>query len=106
MYGLKTRYLASVFVDAEDITPSNRVISDLMGVIADDDLTPDLQQELTPLGVQQRIGFRSLDGATVLALNRQRFDFARTITRIDGAEGDDLGSFDSFVGKRYPSLLR
>jgi hypothetical protein len=105
MYGLRTRYLASVFVDADDLTPTKHFISDLMEAFGDEEFIPDVRQEPTPLGVKQRIGFRDLDGSRVLALNGQRFDFMRLPLGLEKGDRCELGEFDSFCEEAARKLV-
>ena len=105
MYGLRTRYLASVFLEADDITPTKHFISDLMDAFGDEEFVPDMQQELTPLGIKQRIGFRGVDGSKVLTLNGQRFDFIWLPSGLEKGEPAELAEFDLFCKEAATKLV-
>src|SRR5262245_25293669 len=92
MYGLKTRYLASAFVDADDIVPNNRDMSELLRAIGDDRFLPQVSQELTPFGTRPRMTFRTLDGGSSLVLQGLRFDFIKLPT----PDSSDIGDFAEF----------
>ena len=101
MYGLKTRYLASAFVDAESITPSAENIAGLQGSLDDNKLIPTSVREQTPKGPVPRIAFSDSNGEWLLALLSNRFDLTHFGTLPDGS---NLGEFSDFCREATAKL--
>jgi hypothetical protein len=101
MYGSKTRYLASVFVDAESVTPNAENISGLLNALQDKTFIPMSGQEMSPKGPLLRIVFTTIDGEWQLALLSKRFDLTRVATVQDGS---NLGDFSTFCRDAIPKL--
>ena len=89
MKTVKLKYLASVFLDADSITPDTRDVTGLIQTIKDSNLLPFLAQEnSTP-----RMGFRSLDNETRLLLLSKRFIYEKI--RSSPSE-KDIGDIEAF----------
>jgi len=101
VFGIKSRYLASVFVDADEIVPSGDLWKELIDLLEDEELQPNTLQEPTPVGKKPRISFKNSDGSIILVLTGQRFDFAR---RIVSEESMDLGDFAAFCAEASSKL--
>jgi hypothetical protein len=102
MYGVKLRYLASVFLDAESIEPSRASMTEVSALLGDDELMPALVEERSPAGVRTRMGFRSSSGEWQLVLASQRFDFLQLPT---DASGSNLGDFSEFCRRASTRLI-
>jgi hypothetical protein len=88
------RFLAGVFVAAENVKPSNEDVAALMPIVEGVELFPRPILETTPTGDVSRIGFISSDGAWQVMLLKERFDVARTSP--NQLSGSDLGDFAEF----------
>jgi len=102
MYGLKVRYLASVFVDAGSITPTGENIAGLQKALDDNKLIPTSVREETPTGRVPRIAFATSNGEWLLALLGKRFDVSRFGNTPDGS---NLGEFSNFCEEAAIKLI-
>jgi len=103
VFGIKSRYLASVFLDADELVPSGDMWKELIDVLQDEQMQPNTVQEPTPLGKKTRISFKNSDGSIILVLTGQRFDFMR---RIVSEETMDLGDFTAFCTEASSKLSK
>jgi hypothetical protein len=88
MYGLRLRYLASMFLDAESIQANAKDVAGLMELFQDDQFLPVQAIENNI----PRIGFRSVEGTRNLILSGKRFDYFHLPTK----NNLDLGDFTVF----------
>lgn len=106
MYGVKLRYLASAFLDADSITATPRIFSELLKIFESDRLLPVRAFEPSPeVGAVQRIGFQSQDHGLEIQLLGKRFNVLRVQISPDGKE---LGEFEAFcdeAAKKLSTLL-
>lgn len=98
------RFLASVFVNAENVTPTNEDVALFMTLVEGVELFPRPILEQTSMsGDANRIGFVSSEGGWQVMLLRGRFDVARAST--NPLAGSDLGAFEEFTGTASRILL-
>ena len=88
MYGLRLRYLASIFLDAESIQANAKDVAGLMELFQDDQFLPSQAADSNI----PRIGFRSVEGTRNLILSGKRFDYFHLPTK----NNLDLGDFTVF----------
>jgi hypothetical protein len=102
MAPIMVRYLASVFVDAQELTPNTQIITTLLTSLNRFQLLPNMISVLTPNGVSQRMAFQSSDGSKQLVLNLNRFDFtySASVPLSDG-----LVPFNEFCNDATEALL-
>lgn len=106
---LKVRYLASVFLDAASIQPKGKLISELIGKLEDDELSPADVGEWIGTGFQRRIGFVASDTAkgmeSSLTLLSRRFDYTQSATSPLASGLADFGTFCGEAGFKLTALL-
>lgn len=98
MYGIKIRYLASVFVDAGSIQPNRENIKGLQQALNDENLLPRTIRE----GVVSRMAFVTSDGEWQLNLLSNRFDLNHMANMPDGS---NLGEFSDFCQEATAKLI-
>lgn len=101
MYGLKIRFLASCFLDADSITANPRDIAELLRAFEEENLLPITLMEGSPTGMINRIGFHTANQARQIHLTGKRFDVFEHPTTI---EGPGLGEFSVFCQEAMRKL--
>jgi len=89
MQKVKLKYQASIFLDADSITPNTRDVTGLIQAFKDTNLLPFLAQENSA----PRMGFRSLDNEIHLLLLSKRFIYEKI--RSSPSE-KDIGDIEAF----------
>jgi len=89
MKTVRLKYLASVFLDAESITPNTRDVTGLIQAFNDNHLLPFLAQENSA----PRMGFRSLDNEIRLLLLGKRFIYEKILS---SPFEKDIGDIEAF----------
>lgn len=104
MYDIKLRYLASVFLDAESITPQPDHITGLLRALQDDSFLPMAAAERVGTRNVRRIGLTA-DGGWTLILARKRFDLSLLPTDERGENVGDFGAFCEAAGAKLSATL-
>jgi hypothetical protein len=105
-YEVSTRFLASAFVEAGNITPKGKDIAALSGSFDEDDFLPILAEEFSPTGTKQRIAFRTPNGEWFLMVQGERIDLTKNPTSIDGSNMGDFGDFCKSANKIIGIVLK
>lgn len=86
---------ASVFVNANDITPRHEKVHTLQAKLSSLNLFQNIINEKSPLGEVARVGYLSLDRNLLVTLLGPRFDVI--VSSKEPAKNTDLGTLSDFI---------
>lgn len=92
MYALRTKYLASAFLDIQSLSYSQKNIDGIRAALLSSDFTPAPLSEPGPGGVVQRMGFLIPQTGWVVAIRLARIDVVVQPTTLD-RDLPDLATF-------------
>lgn len=104
MYALVTKYLATAYLDADDVRPGGKLIGELTEVFHDE-LLPTTVREQSKREIKSRVGFVSENGEWRLVIVGDRLALTRTPINETGDNMGDLASFCESAKKWIPPCL-
>ena len=92
-YEFPTRFLCSVFLNADDIVPKSSLISELLRKLEAYELIPTTAREQRAIGVQDRIAFSHSQTGIFVILSGTRFDVTMQPVSEAAVEMKDFPAF-------------
>ena len=107
MFDIKMRYQVSIFVDANDITPSPEMIGPLIDIFRDKNFIPNTFQEIGPSSPAPRVRLRlsTMNNEWGIAFATNRIDINKNPIEPRGTNLGELPSFCSEAMELFERIL-